>query len=232
MENMDLVYILGKGSLWGDNELRYSIRSAVKNMKFRNIVIVGNKPEWLTNVVHIPMSDNTRFKGINTLQKLKMACISRKVSKDFILMNDDFYILDKINDLPYYSLGLMSDKIKKYEIQGNSGTKYYFAMVRTNKLFKNCMNFDPHLPIILNKVKFIKLFSKYNLNEWVLYRTVYCNHYGLTGPIIDDVKVYSVNDFYKLTNTNFMSTSPDSALKPAIQKFLDELFLEATKYEL
>ena len=40
---MDLVYICGPGD---NEELRYSIRSAVKNLKFDNLWVVGGKPKW------------------------------------------------------------------------------------------------------------------------------------------------------------------------------------------
>ena len=40
---MDLVYICKPGD---NEELRYSIRSAVKNLKFDNLYLVGGKPDW------------------------------------------------------------------------------------------------------------------------------------------------------------------------------------------
>ena len=39
---MDVVYILGKGSVWKDNEIRYSLRSIEKHLTgFDRVFIVG-----------------------------------------------------------------------------------------------------------------------------------------------------------------------------------------------
>lgn len=47
---IDLVYILGSGSQWRNNELRFSLRSVQKNLKgYRNIYIVGENPGFLKN---------------------------------------------------------------------------------------------------------------------------------------------------------------------------------------
>jgi hypothetical protein len=57
---MDLVYVLGSGSRWGDNELRYSLRSVEKHLKgYNNVYLVGDKPDWVRNVTHIPKQDIT-----------------------------------------------------------------------------------------------------------------------------------------------------------------------------
>ena len=48
---IDVVIPLGTGSRWQDNELRYCLRSIEKNLSGVNeVVIVGEKPKWLTNV--------------------------------------------------------------------------------------------------------------------------------------------------------------------------------------
>ncbi len=47
IEKIDLVYILGKGSKWSDNEIRFSLRSIEKYFDYRKIFIIGEKPESL-----------------------------------------------------------------------------------------------------------------------------------------------------------------------------------------
>jgi hypothetical protein len=56
---IDVVYPLGTGSVWQDNELRYSLRSLEKNFPdLGRVYVVGHKPDWLGNVEHIPFGDS------------------------------------------------------------------------------------------------------------------------------------------------------------------------------
>jgi hypothetical protein len=51
---LDLVYTLGTGSQWQNNEIRYSIRSIIKNLTgYRNIYIIGETPTFLTPLAQV-----------------------------------------------------------------------------------------------------------------------------------------------------------------------------------
>ena len=55
----DILIPLGTGSRHDNLELRYCLRSIEKHLKgVGNIFIVGEKPEWIKNVIHIPFKDN------------------------------------------------------------------------------------------------------------------------------------------------------------------------------
>ena len=90
---VDVVYPLGKGSRWDDNELRYSLRSLEKFAKnLGRIFVVGQKPHWLINVIHIPLRDCRRLnKDANIIKKI-LAAIDRGLSEHFIFASDDQYI--------------------------------------------------------------------------------------------------------------------------------------------
>ena len=56
---MTVVYVLGTGSKWKNYELLYSLRSIEKNLKgFTDVVIVGELPSWIQNVIHIPLTSS------------------------------------------------------------------------------------------------------------------------------------------------------------------------------
>lgn len=92
--NIDVVYPLGHGSKWQNNEIRYSIRSFKKHFKdLRNIVVVGEKPIWMKGVVHIPHPDAPGMnKDGKILKKITAACKDSRVSENFILCSDDTFI--------------------------------------------------------------------------------------------------------------------------------------------
>jgi hypothetical protein len=54
-------------------------------------------------VIHIHYEDIGR-KGKNTSNKLLLACKNKKISKNFILMADDIFILKKIKKLEHYKI--------------------------------------------------------------------------------------------------------------------------------
>ena len=95
---MDVVYTIGNFGKHGDGfELRYSLRSIEEQDWVRNIYILGNCPDFLKNVKHIPCPDHYRkSKDANIINKVLMAC-SYDVSDDFIVNSDDHYILKKID---------------------------------------------------------------------------------------------------------------------------------------
>ena len=229
--NYDLVYIYTMsrqhGSRWENNELRYSLRSLI-NANYRNVVIVGDKPDWVENVKYIPCRDITSNKQLNALHKIKTACQSRKIGSDFYLMNDDFFFINKVDEITYQHGGNLKKRVENFVPKYS---KYYYAMKRTAELFEDPLDYELHIPIKFNKKKFLNLFRKYEMGNCYLFRSVYGNEYKVGGTERKDCKVYNVNDFYKLNKTDYMSTSPDSILRPAIQGYIEKLFPKPSIYE-
>ena len=91
----DVVYVLGRGSRWENNEIRFSIRSVKKYFKdLRQVVIVGEKPAWATNILHIEHSDNyVLTKDQIITEKLLAACSDPRVSSRFLFACDDKALL-------------------------------------------------------------------------------------------------------------------------------------------
>jgi hypothetical protein len=92
---MDVVYILRE---WYSDclELRYSLRS-LENIEHWKVFFIWWCPWWAKNIVHIKAADPYQVKSLNALHKIKIACSDERISDDFILMNDDFYITRPTN---------------------------------------------------------------------------------------------------------------------------------------
>jgi hypothetical protein len=105
---MDLVYICRDGD---NEELRYSIRSAVANLPHDNIWIVGGKPDWYTGNFIRTKQNGLKFD--NARNNLNTACRKYEISSDFVLMNDDFYFMDKIDKIEMFHGGRLIDKIRR-----------------------------------------------------------------------------------------------------------------------
>jgi hypothetical protein len=110
---VDVVYALGTGSRWQNNELRYSLRSLEKYaLDLGRVFVVGEKPPWLTGVVHVPMKDKRHTnKDANIIDKVR-AAIAAGVSERFIFASDDQALLSPVRlaDLPAYAGGDLAAK--------------------------------------------------------------------------------------------------------------------------
>lgn len=97
-------------------ELRFSLRSIEKYGKnIDRVFIVGNKPDFLQNVEYIWVEDKYQW-WRNAFEKTK-AAIKGGISKDFLLMNDDFFMLGNFDvaKYPYYHRGEMPTDGNEYQ---------------------------------------------------------------------------------------------------------------------
>jgi len=218
---LDVVYILADESDNNNIELRYSLRS-LKNVPHKDVYLVTKElPKWVHNVKHIKCEDQKINKQLNALNKITAACKS-DTSEDFILMNDDFYILQKTN-VPYLVNGTLRELIERRGCK----SEYVQCLERTDKLFKYTKNFEIHFPIEYNKLKFLAL--DFTGGPYV-HRSLYCNHYDIMGEESKDNKVYSRSS---LTDENvpFMSSSDSYVGSSRFRKTMDKLFPEKSRYE-
>ena len=233
---MDLVYILGKGSRWHDNEIRFSLRSAEKYFKFRNVVVIGELPEWMQGVIHIPVEDVFKNKLQNARSKYLKACTDSRVSDNFILMNDDFFFLKEIEEIPYYSRGELNKQIQRH----CSHAGYYFeSLKRTrDKLIglgytDTIFDFEVHAPIIFNKEKLKNVISVVGGLSICLLRTIYGNLQSVEKTITSDFKVGDRKQFYDQIRQKrqFLSISDSMVVCDEFRKWIWDKFPEPSKYE-
>jgi hypothetical protein len=227
---IDLVYICGSGH---NEELRYSIRSAVKNLKFNNLWVVGGKPNWyIGNYIEVAQN---KSKYVNARNNLRAICSSPEISDSFILMNDDFYIMNKVDNVPYMHGGLLADKITKYKnLTGD--TRYVLMLKRTlsnlsRRINKDVLDYELHVPMIMEKEKLLTVIELPDL-----WRSRYGNTFDVGGIEMDDVKVYSFGALtkksYDINNLkyNYLSSNNDS-FEMIKDKILNIDFADKTVYE-
>lgn len=232
MDNkMDLVYICRNGD---NEELRYSIRSAVKNLPHDKIWVVGGKPDWYTgNFISIPDVSLNKFENI--LDCTKAIISVDGISDNFILMNDDFFFIKPITEMPAYHGGFLRDKIDKY-IELGAG-RYANLLLRTYKALikqgiKNPLDYDIHVPMPMNKQKLCE-----SINKAYFPRSGYGNIHSIGGTLIKDVKAYFLrsplypNSYdYTQDDVSFVSTE-DNSFDYVYNAILKDMFLVPTRYE-
>jgi hypothetical protein len=236
--NTSIIIPLGRGSRYNDTELRYCLRSIEKHLTgYGDIFIIGEKPDWLRNVVHIPFpdqGDKTYDKERNIYSKIMAACDDPRVTDDFLFMNDDHFLLQgyEARVFPYYCHGWLSEYM--------TVTDYKNTVRNTNDLLwplgHDCLYFDIHSPILYNKEKFTWLLT----TDWTkpfgyCIKTVYGNCIeGLTAHEYPDLKIseaYPASKIHKLLTGRAWFSVHDRAFNGGIRQVLQDLYPLKSKYE-
>src|SRR5688572_3980881 len=183
---IDVAIPLNNRSTQKNLELRYCLRSIEKHLKgVGNIFIIGHKPEWVTGCIHIPAEDDprNRFRDRNIMCKMVFACKDRRVSKDFLMVHDDHFLLTDYDasEFPYYHCGPL--------VPGQG--QYAHTKQNTVSLLGETNNYDTHCPILFNKEKFMRSVALADWLKWYGYcmKTLYCVLNGVDGEYMDDIKI-------------------------------------------
>jgi hypothetical protein len=201
---MDVVYLVRPGE--ENEELRYSLRS-LKNMPHDKVFISGYKPSWAATR-HI-RSNSTYSPFRTTTNNLIAACESRAGSDDFILMNDDFFIMNEVDSIKPYNRGPYKNIIEKYQNKGTRN-RYVVTMKRTERYLETLglptICYELHMPMIINKRKMLELIREIGRNQLYILnkRSMYGNYVSIGGRKVDDVKVITTD---KISNKTFVSTT-------------------------
>ena len=126
---MDAVYICRHGN---NEELRYSLRSIENLKEVNNVWVIGGKPNWYVGN-HIPVQSSTKY--THAITNLHVLTRQKQISEEFILMNDDFFVIKPVDKLETYHEGLLLDKIIKYQ-KFNPNSKYTNWLKKTHLFLK------------------------------------------------------------------------------------------------
>lgn len=244
MEAIDLVYVLGTGSKWNNNEIRFSLRSVSKNLKNAGkIFIVGEFPDFLQNCIHVPCADvfdpAINADG-NMTHKLLTVCRRDDLSGDFLFMNDDFIINQPMiaSEISWLHKGDFRDRTEKFW----KAQFYRFRLRRTFDVLAErglpTIQYDYHAPMLMNKYKFPEVMAQFNFQEDIGYtfRSLYGNVLQLPATSIDGEKITIYHNYtleqikQKVKNIPFVGYN-DHGLNKSFKWWMIETFPEKSKYE-
>lgn len=236
--NYPLIYYYRKSSTNDDEQIKYSIRSACKNLNAKKIIILGDKPNWFVeskNAIHIKTNTDIRPRNwtvgwvpfqhfVSALPKLEELKID-----NFLLMNDDFYIMH-----PVYEWKDLERSGKSFMERTYHCKPYYVKTLKTFKIVDTHLYFNLHAPMRM-RVPYVKILCKF----WSLasdkdldFRAFYGNLFLFDQPkrlVIDDDKIF--NDVLNPDST-FISTSSNGFQKgkkvydTIINTFSEQCFCE------
>jgi hypothetical protein len=234
---MEAVYLLGTGSPFQNEELRYSLRSLdTYAWGITRVILVGECPSWINreHVEHIPFKEEGP-KDYRIAAKILHVCEQRIVTKPFLFCNDDFFFTKpfEASHYPYFYKGDLINHPPRTAYQHQLlFTKDYLSSQRLPT-----KHFDVHTPIIYDPMLFkaLKPVWEYSKNTiGLVVKSTYCNHYNIKGQIYSDIKLKefaSETAQQRVRGANVFSIY-DSAWTTGVYDYLKKQFTKKSKYEL
>ena len=185
----DIVYLLKPGP---NEELRYSLRSVEKNFEHGRVIFVGGKPSDITPDVFIEVAQTGPTKWANTRRNLMMAVQDSRISEDFWLFNDDFFIMADYDKTQAEFDGELMAHIEEVEQRHGMLQSRYTKLLRslhktlTDAGIENPKNYAIHRPMLINKRKARETLERFPAEP--MFRALYGNINQIGGHEVKDCK--------------------------------------------
>lgn len=225
---MDIVYPVGVNA--DNDELRYSLRSVVRNAAHSRVWIVGYVPPWVSDEVGTIPWEQTEDRWENTSRMLQFACENDEVSDPFQYWNDDFFALTKHPRMDYDRGSL------RVQLEANrKAATYRTAAYQTLEVLEGIglddpLSFELHIPLVVRKHVMLTAmeFLRAAGVTQALKRTVYGALAGEPTTTRYDVKV-GVGAVPELTD--WVSTTDAGFRVGPVGEMLREKFKRPSRYE-
>lgn len=240
---MDILYVVGTGSKWNNNELKYSLRSIDKNGVNVGRIFIATEtlPKFINPeaVEHICIRDLGKIKHRNIMDKIECVMNYSDIADDFLLSSDDHFYLRE-TDFDHYPL------YHKGEIQErDENAEYWLSMRDTKQLLQQhgltTYSTNPHCNTHFNRPMFMEHSALMKEGKQLRYGAeVNCLMgnlmiaAGVEPVCYNDIKINSFKNredlLRQLGDTNCFSIY-DSALNCGIKEYLREMFPNKSRWE-
>lgn len=232
MKKYDVVYILRNDI--DSEEIRYSIRSVVKNFPYNNIWFCGGKPDKITpdkEMLFLQEGVGKFGKVYNTYLKI---IENDEITENFWLFNDDFFVMSPIAEYTPWHNGEIIDMVNRFEKAKGKQSKYTSRLRKTrDELIKHNLttyNYALHVPMLMNKEKLKPVLEKF---PECSPRIVYGNLNNIGGEYHQDVKIIKtyVQPDEKGLHKYYLSTKDKSFRDGIVGTYIRNKFKNSCKYE-
>lgn len=192
---IDVIYPVRPGD--HNPELRYSLRALETNHpNHGDVWIVGHKPDWLTGIGYIPGNNNHHTRG-NLWTNLIAACEHPAISEEIVIMNDDFFITEPIDEIPTLYRGPLVEHLGLPRVQ--RGEQWWRDSLRATLAVLQALghsqpaSYELHVPFRANKAAMLDTLQRFagvtpeNPPQW---RTLHGNLHNIGGQQHSDGKAY------------------------------------------
>lgn len=226
----DVVYILSKDV--EPDELRYSLRSVEENFPFRKVWFFCGCPKGFKPDGYVPFKQIGRSKWQKSTSTFRAIGSTEGVSDEFWLFNDDFFVLEKVEDLPYMMRGMLADHVAG--IRSRRAISGYAnglddAREQLHKRGMTTYDYALHVPMLINKRKAVEVIDEFP--NCPMFRSLYGNYCEVGGITVPDVKVYDL-DSVPEEGQVLLSTGDVTFRNGAVGRYIRERFAEPSRWEI
>jgi hypothetical protein len=232
---IDIIIPINQATTWEHNELRFTLRSFEMYLPdMGNVYIIGHKPAFITNVVHVPFREKSMYPAINMCQKIKRAC-ELDVSNIFLYAADDHFLLPGfVFDAAYYD-GDLEDRLRDpddilYKKTLRNTLEHLISA--PDPVYKN---FDMNTPMLLQKECFLASMAQVDWEKpWgYCIKSIYGNHFDIPGVAQADgkIRVPKPYDYLREFIKDKVCLSTGMRINDDFKRLLTELYPNKSKYE-
>jgi len=236
---VDVLYILGTGSQWQDNELRYSLRSLEKYaLNVGRVFVTGENPGFLSpEVVFTPCNDPGP-RAFNHIHKVRATIERTDISERFLLNYDDNFFTSPvdIDSYPFFFKGTLPDRTETHRA-------YRYSLIEARHFLekhgKPILNFSVHCPCIYERQKFMALEEAWQIGarkpHGIAVRAVYCNWHGVTPEFMADCKLKTVKSKEEASlaiEGRHVFSIHDDSLPNGVANMIREMYPRPSRWEL
>ena len=228
----DLVYILKQST--DNEEFRYSLRSVEKYAKnCGKIVAIGGKVDGINVDVNIFLRQTGKTKYDRVNMTLREICLNSLISDNFILMNDDFFIMQETDMSKlknYYRCSMQEylDLIIQTKFASEYSARLSRAAMALELLDLDTKCYELHVPMMFNKHKLLEVFGA--LPGFNGIRRLYGNYHKIKSSKINDCKVFTDTENFP-KDTQFLSTSDASFRNGKVGEYIRASFPVKSRFE-
>lgn len=243
-------YIIGPENGY---ELRYALRSLAKNFKEQvEVVIIGDKPDWIQNVTHIPIARVVGMpynKFMDLFKKVDAFLKLENCGSGFYYSYDDVFFIDKTSRNDIYRQRALEDasQVETLFEKTNASNRWKDIMKSTLEVLKkegrSQFNFETHLPRYYKSDAMREIIEKYKpVENPYQMASLYFNNNLKKAPQIIGMDGAGYKFSPKLTMTvedlnehsagcKIMNLQEQAISEAPIREFLEQMFPEQSVYE-
>lgn len=226
----DIVYVL-KNDVQPD-ELRYSLRSAVRNFRFRRVWFYGGCPAGITPDGFVPVVQYGATKWERTRGMYRAIMENDDITPQFYLFNDDFFIMGKYEqDVPVYN-GTLQEQADRVARRVNRSSRYIRRLEDAARTLEadgfGSLCYDVHTPMLIDRGAAIEVLDRYTVA--VPFRSAYGNMLQIGGVMADDVKVAYPDD-EPPADAVLLSTTDESFAVGRVGSVVRDTFKRRCRFE-
>ena len=225
----DIVYILRNNI--DTDEIKYSMRSVVKNFPFNSIWIYGGKSKGIEPdhyVKYMQSGDSRYMKVTNTIKEI---CQNDDITNQFWLFNDDFFIMQHVDEFPTLYAGTLWERVERIRKKHGGDSAYSKKLQRTAEVLKregyDQLDYALHCPILIDRRKALETINHFI--GYPMFRSLYGNHHRIGGQAAKDNKIMNTTD--TPNDCLFVSTSDHAYRDGVIGKYIRATFNKPCRFE-